>query len=136
MLAWPGLAHAHALADPCTARSSQQPAACPPLLSSLQAPDQPSLVLLGPRPRLLPLGSSLPLEPCRAGFSLTSKPRCSKTSTVQEHPPLLHTEYEPWDLAPWQLVSALRVFKMCPEDAIAIATATATATAASKAGSR
>jgi len=62
MLAWPGLAHARALADPCTARSSQQPAAaaCPPLLSSLQAPDQPTLVLLGPRPRLLPPPRALP----------------------------------------------------------------------------
>jgi hypothetical protein len=101
-----GGTHAH-LAWPCTCAYStvcacrslhcpQQPAQCPPFLSSRQA-----ILLLGPRPRawappprLLPLGSSLPLEPCRAGCSLSCRRRNPAAARrlqehPQEHPPLL-----------------------------------------------
>jgi hypothetical protein len=88
-LAWPCTC-ASALADPCTARSSLPSAL--PFLSSRQA-----ILLLGPRPRvwaplprLIPLGSSLPLEPCRAGCSLSCRRRNPAAARrLQEHPPLL-----------------------------------------------
>jgi hypothetical protein len=84
MLAWPGLAlhmrmRLQIPALPAAASSLPSPPEFPPgSIPAYSSP--PRLLALGSSPPL-PLGSSLPLEPCRAGFSLTSKPRCSKTST-------------------------------------------------------